>query len=118
MFNKLLTATLGLAILTGMACSSVQADPENITGFGVGRLSMAGTATVQGEPDVAYISAAVVTKNNNAQVSLDANARFMGKVYEVLEGEGIARKDIATSNFSFHFVSWCRCYQYGRSFFR
>ena len=44
MFNKLLTATLGLAILTGMACSSVQADPENITGFGVGRLSMAGTS--------------------------------------------------------------------------
>lgn len=80
-----------------LVATSAYADTEST-------MSLTGMATTRATPDVAYISASVVTKNMNAQTSLDLNSTLMGRVYEALENEGVSRKDIQTSNFSFYKV--------------
>lgn len=65
-------------------------------------MSLSGTASVQAEPDVAYISAAVISKDMDAQTALTNNSKLMNDVYNVLKAQGVERKEIATSNFSFN----------------
>ena len=88
--NKLLVAAIMLA-----TSNQIMADEP-------ASMSLTGTATVTAAPDIAYISAAVVTKNDDAQAALEANSTLMTAVYKTLDGVGITLKEIKTSNFSFN----------------
>lgn len=65
-------------------------------------MRLTGQATVSAEPDVAYISAAVISKNNHAGLALHENSASMKRIFEVLEKAGVERKEITTSQFSFN----------------
>jgi uncharacterized protein YggE len=89
-----LGALVLLAALAGTAAaqSPVPAAPRTIT--------MSGTGTVKGPPDMADISAGVTTEAPTAAAALAANTAAMNKVFAALEKQGIARRNIQTSNFS------------------
>lgn len=63
-------------------------------------ITMTGTGTVKGPPDLADISAGVTTQAPTAAAALAANTAAMNKVFAALEKQGIARRNIQTSNFS------------------
>lgn len=90
MFNKLLVATIVLA-----ASNQVMADHP-------ASMNLSGTATVTASPDIAYISAAVVSKDDDAQTALEENSILMTAIYKTLDEVGITLKEIKTSNFSFN----------------
>ena len=63
-------------------------------------ITMSGTGTVKGPPDMADISAGVTTEAPTAAAALSANTAAMNRVFAALEKQGIARRNIQTSNFS------------------
>jgi uncharacterized protein YggE len=63
-------------------------------------ITMGGTGTVKGPPDMADISAGVTTEAPAAAAALTANTAAMNRVFTALEKQGIARRNIQTSNFS------------------
>lgn len=63
-------------------------------------ITMSGTGTVKGAPDMADISAGVTTEAPTAAAALTANTAAMNRVFAALEKQGIARRNIQTSNFS------------------
>lgn len=65
--------------------------PRTITVSGEGKVSSA--------PDMATISTGVVTQAKVAQQALQANNQSMDRVMKVLQEQGVAAKDIQTSQF-------------------
>ncbi len=65
-----------------------------------GRLSVSGTGTVMAAPDMARISAGVVTQDVSAQRALAQNSAAMSLLFRALKARGIADKDLQTSGFS------------------
>lgn len=63
-------------------------------------ITVQGTGEVAATPDTAEIQAGVVTQAEFAAEALDANSAAMTKVMQTLEGAGLAKKDIQTSQFS------------------
>lgn len=63
-------------------------------------LDIAAEATVNHEPDIAYISAGVQEEAKTAKAAMAANARAMNGVFSALEKAGIEKRDMQTSNFS------------------
>lgn len=63
-------------------------------------LNISAEATVNREPDIAYISAGVQEEAKTAQQAMAANARAMNGVFNALERAGIQKRDMQTSNFS------------------
>ena len=64
------------------------------------RLDISATGTVTRVPDLAIISAGVVTKSSTATGAISANATRMERVRAALKRAGIADKDIQTSTLS------------------
>jgi hypothetical protein len=63
-------------------------------------LSVSGNGEVKAAPDQAQLSTGVVTQGRNASDALQANARAMNAIFDMLKSAGIAEKNIQTSNFS------------------
>ena len=63
-----------------------------------GRITLSATGQVRAAPDMASVSAGVVTQAATASEALRANNRQMNGVFGALERAGIARADIQTSN--------------------
>lgn len=63
-------------------------------------ITMSGTGTVKGPPDMADISAGVTTEAATAAAALAANSAAITRVFAALEKQGIARRNIQTSNFN------------------
>lgn len=63
-------------------------------------VSVTGTGIVNAKPDTASISVGVVSNAKTAREALDKNTAAMTGVIGELKGQGIAPKDIQTSNFS------------------
>ena len=61
------------------------------------RLDIAAQGTVQRVPDVAIISAGVVTTASNAKAAMASNATAMARVLTALRGANVAERDIATA---------------------
>jgi len=61
-------------------------------------LSATGETTVA--PDLAYVSAGVVSQAQSASAALSDNAAKMNRVFSELRGAGVAESDIQTSNLS------------------
>ena len=63
-------------------------------------ITMSGTGSVKGPPDMAEITAGVTSQAPTAAAALAANTANMNRVFAALEKQGIARRNIQTSNFS------------------
>jgi uncharacterized protein YggE len=94
-------AAVALAALAapalGQTQSVVQPFVQTISGT---RLDVSVTGEVSRVPDVAIISAGVVTRSASATAAISENATRMERVREALKRAGIADRDIQTSNIS------------------
>ncbi len=93
---------LGAALLLGAALNASPAAAQSastITQTVAGtRLDLSATGEVAQVPDVALISAGVVTRASTASSALQQAADRMGRVRSALKAAGIADRDIQTSN--------------------
>lgn len=64
------------------------------------KLSVSAAGTVTAEPDIAVVSLGVLSQAKTARVALNANTKDMGQLIDELVSQGIAKKDLQTSNFS------------------
>jgi len=81
----------------GQTQSVVQPFVQTISGT---RLDVSATGEVSRVPDVAVISAGVMTRSASATAAISENAGRMERVREALKRAGIADRDIQTSNIS------------------
>lgn len=89
------SAYCALAILllaVPAAAQTANSSPRTIT--------MSGTGSVKCPPDMAEITAGVTSQAPTAAAALAANTANMNRVFAALEKQGIARRNIQTSNFS------------------
>src|SRR5262245_45990296 len=92
-----LVATVGLAALTGCAGAQPAAANDGTTEHTV---SVTGSGTAYGQPDIATIQVGVQTRNADAGTSVSENTDKMDAITAALKAMGIADKDIQTTNFS------------------
>lgn len=92
------TAVAGLAGLTGFAGPMSQAaaaqEAERRT------LSVTGQGDHQAAPDMAMIRIGVTTEAREAKRALDENSARMAGTIAALEGQGLEKRDLQTSNLS------------------
>jgi uncharacterized protein YggE len=95
----LLAAALAFGVTTMAACAQ-----DNTGGYTVPAdatlLSVSAQAEAKRVPDVATISAGVVTQAADANAAMRANAVQMDKVMAAIKAAGIAERDIQTSGIS------------------
>ena len=88
------------AALTLVACNS--GGPTYITAGEppMAKIQVSATGTANMAPDMATVSAGVVTQGNTAREAMFGNATKMTRVFEELEAAGIEKKFITTSQLS------------------
>jgi len=89
-----LAALIGAASIAAPATAQQTAIAQSISGT---RLDISATGEATRVPDVAIISAGVVTKATTARAALSQNATQMERVRAALKRAGIADRDIQTS---------------------
>ena len=97
--NKLSIAALMLAAAAGASPAGAQSASINQAIAGT-RLDVSATGDVTRVPDVAIISAGVVTRASTAGAALQQNATRMERVIAALRQAGVEERDIQTSNIS------------------
>lgn len=99
MTKTMLALLIGAATLTAApaAAQDVAALVRPMAGT---RLDISATGSVSRVPDLAIISAGVVTKSSTASAAIAANAARMERVRAALKRAGIADRDIQTSSIS------------------
>ena len=96
MRNVLVALALGAAALpTAAAAQSPLVIPVAGT-----RLDISATGEVSRVPDVAIISAGVVTRQPTASAAIEQNATQMARVLAALKRAGVADRDVQTSSVS------------------
>ena len=98
--NRTLFAGLALAALMAPATATAQSAPTFAQPIAGTRLDIAATGETTRVPDIAIISAGVVTRASSAKSALSQNAAQMERVRAALKRAGIADRDIQTSNIS------------------
>lgn len=88
---------LGAASLPGAAAAQSVPVMQTIAGT---RLDVSATGEATRVPDIAIVSAGVVTRTATARAALEQNAARMDRVRAALKRAGIADRDIQTSNIS------------------
>lgn len=63
-------------------------------------ISVSATGTAEIAPDMAMITLTVLREGETARAALDANTAAMADVLAAMQAEGIAERDLQTSNFS------------------
>lgn len=98
MMNKMLLAlAFGAATIPAAASSQATAVIQPLAGT---RLDISATGEVSRVPDVAIISAGVMTRSSSATGAIQENAARMDRVRAALKRAGIADRDIQTSQIS------------------
>ena len=101
--NRLATAAISAAILATLASGPVAARHDHtvaeprIAQPKPTTLSFAVTGEVDRAPDMATVSAGVVTESRSAQRAMQENRERMNQVFAAIRGAGIAERDIQTS---------------------
>ena len=85
--------SLAAALAAPAAAQTTQHIPQRT-------LSLTGQGEVKSAPDIAVISAGVVSEAKTAREALTLNNKSMASVLQTIEATGVARKDIQTSSFS------------------
>ena len=97
-------AFLAAAALAAFAAPAVGQTPPAVAPFvqtiSGTRLDVSATGEVSRVPDVAIISAGVMTRSASATAAISQNAARMERVREALKRAGIPDRDIQTSNIS------------------
>jgi uncharacterized protein YggE len=94
----LMSAALGLAVLSGCAAPAAPAQPASNQPSHT--ISVTGSGLAFGAPDIAVAQIGVQSRNPDAAAALDeANAK-MTAIMGVLKELGVADKDVQTSDFS------------------
>lgn len=93
-----LAAPLVAALFVGL----VLAAPARATEPAPRTLTISGEGETSAVPDIAYIETGVVTEGATAAEALAANTKAMAEVFKGLEGAGIEKRDMQTSQFSVH----------------
>ena len=95
MIRMMLLSSLLAGVAMGAPASAQTATAQTIEGT---RLEIAATGEVSRVPDIATISAGVVTKSTTATGAIADNAARMERVRAALKRAGIADRDIQTSS--------------------
>lgn len=99
-----MTKRLFAALLLGAACLPTAAAAQPVTAVTQAvagtRLDISATGEATRVPDIAIISAGVVTRAATATGALEQNAARMERVIAALKRAGIAERDTQTSNIS------------------
>ncbi len=98
--TKKLFAALLIGAATIPATATAQALPTVTQAIAGTRLDISATGEATRVPDIAIISAGVVTRANTATGALEQNAARMERVIAALKRAGIAERDTQTSNIS------------------
>lgn len=93
--TMVIATALGAAILAATPASAQPAEIRPISGT---RLDVVAQGEVERVPDIARISAGVVTQAPTATAAIRENAERMASVRAALREAGIAERDIQTSN--------------------
>ncbi|HEY0044160.1 MAG TPA: SIMPL domain-containing protein [Allosphingosinicella sp.] len=96
MLKLTMASMLALAALAPVAASAQQV-PVAVQAINGTRLDVVATGEVNRVPDIATISAGVVTSATTATAALEQNARQLASVRSALRKAGIADRDIQTS---------------------
>ena len=95
--KSLLTA-LAVSAAAVPAAAAAQTTPVAVQPIAGTRVDISATGEVSRVPDVAIISAGVVTRSQTATAALQENAQRMDRVLAALRRAGIDEKDIQTSS--------------------
>jgi len=98
--TRALTAGLVIALSPLSAAACAQSAPAPAASVEEGQLSLSATGEVRAAPDMAVVSAGVVTQGDTASAALRANAQAMQGVFAALDEAGIADADRQTRNLS------------------
>ena len=90
--NKMVALAAAMATLPTVAMAEVNG--PTVTGT---RLDIVAQGSVKRVPDVAIISAGVVSQARDAKSAMAANATAMARVLTALRGAGVADRDMATA---------------------
>lgn len=95
---------LALALALGATMTTASAQTTNAPGYAIPAdgtlLSVSAQAEAHRVPDVATISAGVVTQAADANAAMQANATQMAKVMAAIKAAGIAERDVQTAGIS------------------
>lgn len=101
-----LLAPLLLAAGLALAATAMSADAQSLPGYGIPADATLVSVSAQGEasraPDIATLSAGVVTQAADAQAATRANAEQMERVMAAVRRAGIAERDVQTSGVNVH----------------
>lgn len=97
---KTIFVALAFAAVSLPAIAAAQGAPAIIQPISGTRLDVSATGEVRRVPDIAVISAGVVTRSASATDALAQNAARMERVSAALKRAGIADRDIQTSSIS------------------
>ncbi len=103
MFSQFMPRPAGLAIASAVTAAALLATPafaQSTPQAPQRTLSLTGQGEVKSPPDIAVISAGVVSEAKTAREALTLNNETMAEVLQTIEAAGVAKKDIQTSNFS------------------
>jgi len=92
------TATLALLIALSTPAFAQESPPPPHARPAT--ITLSGEGSVFAEPDMATLSAGVVTQADTARAALDANNEAVGKVLDAFRKAGIADRDLQTNGFS------------------
>ncbi len=95
-----LLAALALGAAMAPAAAGAQTTPGVVQSIAGTRLDISATGEAARVPDVAIVTAGVVTRATTARAALEQNAARMERVRAALKRAGIADRDIQTSNIS------------------
>lgn len=87
---------LSLVILIVAAPGFAQATDSRLNNT----MTVSGTGESKANPDVAYVTVGVITEGRKAQEAAQSNATLTTKVMDALKKQGIADKDLQTSNYN------------------
>ena len=98
--RKAILAALMLGAAALPATAGAQQTPSITQTIGGTRLDVSATGEVTRVPDLAIISAGVITRSSRAATALQQAAARMERVRAALRSAGVADRDIQTSNIS------------------
>jgi len=93
---KLIGAAVAALLLFFTALASAQAEPREP----YPQIVVSGQGSADIVPDMAVLQLTVTREAETAREALDASSAAMGEVLKALRAEGIAERDLQTSNFS------------------
>ena len=92
-FAAVLSAAMVFALGTSALAATVVEKPT---------VSVSASAEVEAEPDIAYVSLGVRTENKKAEKARKENTDLMTKVIAAVKAQGVAEKDVKTSNLNLY----------------